>query len=57
MTIAAPKIRTLGKTMKLASIDITLFVVYVVALTKMAWWVSREKEGHEKDTNEYCLAG
>ncbi|HAA99324.1 MAG TPA: sodium transporter [Alteromonas macleodii] len=43
--------------MKLASIDITLFVVYVVALVGIAWWVSREKQGHQKDTNDYFLAG
>ena len=43
--------------MKLASIDITLFVVYVVALIGIAWWVSREKQGHQKDTNDYFLAG
>ncbi|BFT32302.1 sodium/sugar symporter [Alteromonas sp. D210916BOD_24] len=43
--------------MKLASLDITLFVIYVVALIGIAWWVSREKQGHEKDTNDYFLAG
>ena len=43
--------------MKLASLDITLFVTYVVALIGIAWWVSREKKGHEKNTNDYFLAG
>lgn len=43
--------------MNLASLDITLFVIYVVALIGIAWWVSREKQGHEKDTNDYFLAG
>ena len=43
--------------MKLASLDITLFVIYVVALIGIAWWVSREKQGHQKDTNDYFLAG
>lgn len=43
--------------MKLASLDITVFVIYVVALIGIAWWVSREKQGHEKDTNDYFLAG
>ncbi|GEA07421.1 hypothetical protein KUL42_21820 [Alteromonas sp. KUL42] len=43
--------------MNLASLDITFFVIYVVALIGIAWWVSREKQGHEKDTNDYFLAG
>jgi len=43
--------------MKLASLDITFFVIYVVGLIGIAWWVSREKQGHEKDTNDYFLAG
>jgi len=43
--------------MKLASLDIALFIFYVVALIAIAWWVSREKHGHEKDTNDYFLAG
>lgn len=43
--------------MKLATLDITLFSVYVIALIGIAWWVSREKAGHEKDTNDYFLAG
>ncbi|WP_420934670.1 sodium/sugar symporter [Alteromonas sp. A081] len=43
--------------MKLASLDITVFVIYVIALISIAWWVSREKKGHEKDTNDYFLAG
>ena len=43
--------------MKLATLDITLFVIYVIALIGIAAWVSREKAGHEKDTNDYFLAG
>ncbi len=43
--------------MQLATLDIALFVVYVVALIGIAWWVSREKQGHDKDTNDYFLAG
>ncbi|MEW9797912.1 sodium/sugar symporter [Alteromonas sp. CYL-A6] len=42
--------------MKLETIDITVFIVYVIALIGIAWWVSREKQGHEKNTNDYFLA-
>ena len=28
-----------------------------IALIGIAWWVSREEKGHEKDTNDYFLAG
>ena len=43
--------------MNIATLDIALFVLYVVALIGIAWWVSREEKGHEKDTNDYFLAG
>ncbi|NVK54168.1 MAG: sodium/sugar symporter [Alteromonadaceae bacterium] len=43
--------------MNIETLDIALFVIYVVALIGVAWWVSREKKGHEKDTNDYFLAG
>lgn len=43
--------------MNLETLDIALFVTYVVALIGVAWWISREKQGHEKDTNDYFLAG
>ncbi|MDN4503353.1 sodium/sugar symporter [Alteromonadaceae bacterium BrNp21-10] len=42
--------------MNLATLDIVIFVVYVLALLGIAWWVSREKSGHEKDTKDYFLA-
>ncbi|QJR81276.1 sodium/solute symporter [Alteromonas pelagimontana] len=43
--------------MNIETLDIALFVTYVVALIGIAWWVSRERTGHEKDTNDYFLAG
>lgn len=43
--------------MNIETLDIALFVIYVVALIGVAWWVSRDKQGHEKDTNDYFLAG
>lgn len=43
--------------MNLSSIDMGVFVVYVVCLIGIAYLVSREKAGHQKNTNDYFLAG
>ncbi|WJG10093.1 sodium/sugar symporter [Aliiglaciecola sp. LCG003] len=43
--------------MLLAPLDLAVLAIYVIALMSIAWWVSREKAGHEKDTNDYFLAG
>lgn len=43
--------------MNIETLDLAIFVIYVIALIGIAWWVSREKEGHTKDTNDYFLAG
>ncbi len=43
--------------MQLSNIDITVFIAYVVVLIGIALWVSREKDGGEKDTQGYFLAG
>ena len=43
--------------MNIETLDIAVFVVYVIALIGIAGWVSREKAGHAKDTNDYFLAG
>lgn len=43
--------------MQLSEIDILIFAVYVIALIFLAYWVSREKPGHDKDTSDYFLAG
>ena len=42
--------------MKLATVDIAIFVAYVIGLIGLAYWVSREKAGHEKNANDYFLA-
>ena len=42
--------------MELASIDIAVFVIYVIGLIILAAWVSREKAGHTKNTEDYFLA-
>jgi solute:Na+ symporter, SSS family len=43
--------------MTLSNLDITIFVVYILGLLFVAYWVSREEKGHQKNTNEYFLAG
>ncbi len=43
--------------MSLSSVDIGIFIAYVVGLIAIASYVSREKAGHEKDTKDYFLAG
>ncbi len=43
--------------MQLSTIDISVFIIYVFALIGIAYLVSREKAGHEKDTKDYFLAG
>jgi SSS family solute:Na+ symporter len=43
--------------MNLATIDLVIIGIYAVFIVGIAQWVSREKPGHEKDTNDYFLAG
>lgn len=43
--------------MTLSNLDMTIFVVYILGLLFVAYWVSREEKGHQKNTNEYFLAG
>lgn len=43
--------------MSLSTLDIAVFVSYVLALIAIAYYVSREKAGHEKNSNDYFLAG
>ena len=43
--------------MILSDLDIATFTFYCVALIGIAWWVSREKPGHEKNSKDYFLAG
>ncbi len=43
--------------MDLSTLDISVFVLYVVGLIGIAYYVSREKAGHEKNSNDYFLAG
>ena len=41
----------------LSSLDYSIIGIYVVALISLAIFVSREKVGHSKDTEDYFLAG
>ena len=43
--------------MGLSTIDIGVFAVYVIGIIAIALWVSRDKEGHDKNTEDYFLAG
>ena len=43
--------------MYLHTIDLIVVAVYAVTLMFLAQWVSREKKGHRKDTQDYFLAG
>ena len=43
--------------MNLGWIDLGVVTVYAVALFAIALWVSREPAGHQKDTEDYFLAG
>lgn len=43
--------------MNLGMIDLGVVAVYAVVLLGIALWVSREPEGHAKDTEDYFLAG
>ena len=43
--------------MHLQSLDYTVVLIYGVLLLVLAQWVSREKAGHQKNTQDYFLAG
>ena len=38
-------------------IDIIVFVTYIVVIIGIGLWVSRDKEGHQKNAEDYFLAG
>jgi len=43
--------------MHLQSLDYTVVLIYGIFLLVLAQWVSREKAGHQKNTQDYFLAG
>ena len=42
---------------ELSALDSRIFALYVLALICVAYFVSRERAGHEKNTSDYFLAG
>ena len=42
--------------MEFVLLDYIVFGVYILVIVGMGLWVSREKEGHEKDSTDYFLA-
>ena len=43
--------------MRLSTIDAVIVLAYLVGIFVLAQWVSREKSGHQKDAQDYFLAG
>lgn len=43
--------------MNLETLDLAVVAIYAVALLLLAQWVSREKDGHKKNSSDYFLAG
>lgn len=43
--------------MNLSTIDISIFVIYAVALLALALYISRNENKHERNTEDYFLAG
>ena len=42
---------------QLSTLDVSIFIIYVLGLITIAYFVSREKVGHQKDASDYFLAG
>jgi len=43
--------------MNLHNIDVGVFIAYVIGLIAIAFWISREDKSHERNTEDYFLAG
>lgn len=43
--------------MSLSSLDLVVFVAYVLVILTIGLWVSRDKKGHQKNAEDYFLAG
>ena len=43
--------------MNFTTIDYVIFVAYILGIVGIGLFVSRDKKGHEKDSNDYFLAG
>ncbi|MEL0010088.1 MAG: sodium/glucose cotransporter, partial [Bacteroidota bacterium] len=40
-----------------ATIDIIVFIAYIMMIVGIGLWVSRDKDGHQKNAEDYFLAG
>lgn len=43
--------------MNFTIVDYIVFIAYIIGIVGLGLWVSREKKGHEKNSNDYFLAG
>ncbi|MEJ2543951.1 MAG: hypothetical protein P8Y99_07770 [Calditrichaceae bacterium] len=43
--------------MDFSAIDYGVFIGYILVIVALGLWVSRNKEGHEKNAEDYFLAG
>ncbi|MBN1302532.1 MAG: sodium/sugar symporter [Melioribacteraceae bacterium] len=43
--------------MNFSTVDYIVFTVYIIGIVSLGLYVSREKKGHEKDSQDYFLAG
>ncbi len=43
--------------MNFSAIDYTVFIAYIIGIVALGLWVSKDKEGHVKDSKDYFLAG
>ena len=43
--------------MNFTYLDLTIFIAYLILIVSLGLWVSREKEGHQKNAEDYFLAG
>ena len=43
--------------MEFSAVDYGVFIVYIIFIVGLGLWVSRDKKGHVKDSQDYFLAG
>ena len=43
--------------MKFTTLDILIVVIYCIGIISIATWVSKDKKGHKKTSEDYFLAG
>ena len=43
--------------MDISMVDFGIFTVYILFIVGLGLWVSRDKKDHQKNSNDYFLAG